>query len=111
MPTVRNAKGSDIIVTNSDESSFFGVQSKALSKRDNVPLGGSLDTLRSTWWIITIKANSEQPTCFIMTLDEVKQRAFRMEKDGRASFWLVAKAYDCDEFRDRWDRLGDPAQV
>jgi hypothetical protein len=108
MPTVRNARGSDIIVTNSDETVFFGVQSKALSKRDPVPLGTSLENLRSKWWIITIKANSDQPICFILSLEEVKERAIA-NKSGKQAYWLQPTAYDHPEFREAWHRLGDPA--
>lgn len=105
MPTVRNAKGSDIIVTNADESIYFGVQSKALSKRYPVPLGGDLNALRSKWWIITIKANSDNPVCFIMALDEVKALAHRGEKGEKISYWLQPTSYDRDEFREAWHRL------
>lgn len=47
MPTIRNARGSDLFVTNDDETIFFGVQSKALSKRAAVPLGKDGQELRS----------------------------------------------------------------
>lgn len=47
MPTIRNAKGSDMIVTDADETVFFGVQSKGFSKRWPVPLGLDLGALRS----------------------------------------------------------------
>ena len=105
MPTVRNARGSDIIVTNADESIYFGVQSKALSKRNPVPLGSDLDSLRSHWWIITIKANSDHPACLILTLEEVKTLAHRGEKGGKVSYWLQPTSYDRDEFREAWHRL------
>jgi hypothetical protein len=108
MPTVRNARGSDLLVTDGAESAFLGIQSKALSKRNPVPLGGSLDTLRSDWWVITIHANTVSPVCFVMTLEEVTRAAHRGEKDGRVSFWLQPTAYDRPEFRDAWDRLGVP---
>ena len=104
MPTVRNARGSDLIVTNDDETVYFGVQSKALSKRVPVPLGLSLETLRSVWWIITINANTENPVCFIMRLDEIRALAFRSKEAG--AYWLQPKAYDREEFREAWHRLG-----
>lgn len=75
MPTVRNARGADLYAASDDESRVLPIQSKALSKRDPVPLGGSLDTLRSQWWVITINANSDSPTCYVLTLGEVKAAA------------------------------------
>ena len=59
MPTVRNARGSDLIVVNEDETVFLGIQSKALSKRQAVGLGKRIDELRSDWWIITVHANRQ----------------------------------------------------
>jgi hypothetical protein len=110
MPTVRNARGADLYAASADESRVLPIQSKALSKRDPVPLGTSLDNLRSHWWIITINATSDLPTCFIMTIDEVKAAAHRgvSPKTGNISYWLPPKLYSAEEFKEAWHRLGDP---
>lgn len=106
MPTVRNARGADLYAANEDETYVLAIQSKALSKRAPVPLGGSLDTLRSQWWVVTINANSDLPTCFVMTLDEVKEQAHRGENaEGKVSYWLEPRSYDQPEYRDAWHRL------
>lgn len=104
MPTIRNARGSDLIVTDVEETCFFGVQSKALSKRTAVPLGMSLGGLRSEWWIITVHANSDRPICFIMKTHEVRQLAAQDANGG--AYWLNPPAYDRDEFREAWHRIG-----
>lgn len=116
MPTIRNARGSDLIVTNAEETVFFGVQSKALSKRDPVPLGLDLGLLRSDWWIITIHARTERPVSFILMLEEVRSLAFHSQNGS--SKWLQPPAYDRDEFREAWHRLaeassqhGDPTDM
>lgn len=103
MPTIRNARGSDLIVTDADESLFFGVQSKALAKRSAVPLGKSIDALRSEWWIITMHANSDSPVCFILKRQEVQQLASQDANGG--AYWLNPPAYDRDEFREAWHRI------
>ena len=103
MPTTRNARGSDLIVTDADESKFFGVQSKALSKRHAVPLGMDLAELRSEWWIITMHANSDTPVCYVLQLDDVRSLASQDKNGGR--WWLEPKSYDRDEFREAWHRL------
>jgi hypothetical protein len=87
MPTIRNARGSDLIVVNDDETRFFGVQSKALSKRASVGLGMSLETLRSYWWIITVGANSEAPSCYVLSLEDVRRLASR-DRGGEQRYWL-----------------------
>lgn len=104
-PTIRNARGSDIFVTDEDENVKFGVQSKALSKRHSVPLGLNLDNLRSEWWIITVYANSENPICYIMRLEEVRGLATKDNKNG--NYWLIARSYDQPEFREAWGRIDD----
>ncbi|WP_425050472.1 hypothetical protein [Psychromarinibacter sp. S121] len=110
MPTSRNAKGSDLFCANDDESIIFGVQSKGLSKRAPVGLGGDLANLRSDWWIVTVGAKGDTPVCFILSLDEVKQLCFQSDpsksKTGAQSYWLQPKAYDQPHFREAWHRLG-----
>ena len=103
MPTIRNAKGSDIVITDAEESVFFGVQSKGLGKRHAVPLGLSLNTLRSAWWIITIYANSDAPVCYVLRLEEVRNLATQDKNGGK--WWLEPKAYDQDDFREAWHRI------
>lgn len=105
MPTVRNARGADLYAAPlDDEDAVIPIQSKALSKRASVPLGLNLDNLRSRWWIITVGASTDDPTCYILTLDEVKARASRDNGKNRA-YWLEPKNYEIDVFREAWHRL------
>lgn len=107
MPTIRNARGSDLIVTNDDETVFFGVQSKALGKRNSVGLGLSLEELRSDWWVITVNANSDSPTCYILALEDVRRIASQ-DKGGKQQYWLEPRDYERDEFREAWGRFAAP---
>ena len=110
MPTDRNAQGADLYAASADESVVVPIQSKALSKKVPVPLGKSLSTLRSPWWIVTIYANTATPICYVLTLDEVRSGAHRgVNETGKVSYWLQAKAYAKPEFHEAWERLGDPA--
>lgn len=112
MPTVRNARGADLYAASEDETVVLPIQSKALSKKAPVPLGSDLNSLRSPWWVITIDATSASPTCYILTLDEVRNGAHRGENEtGKVSFWLQQKAYALSEFHEKWERLGDPVPV
>lgn len=115
MLTARNSKGSDLYCANDAETIFYGVQSKGLTKRDPVGLGTNLDNLRSDWWIITVKAKSDAPVCYIMTLDEVKTLCHRSDpvksSSGKVSMWLQPTAYDRPEFREAWHRFGTVGQT
>ena len=105
MPTSRNARGVDIIAYNNDATRFIGIQVKALTKRDPVPLGTSLEKVIGDFWIIVNKVASS-PSAFILLPSEVKQLAHRGEKEGRVSYWLQPKVYDQELFRKAWDRIG-----
>lgn len=107
--TSRNARGADLYAANAEETVVHPVQSKGLAKRMPVPLGSSLDKLRSHWWIITTFANDVAPICYIMTLDEVNCRA-KCNKTGQEAYWLQPPDYDVQEFREAWSRLGDPTR-
>lgn len=112
MPTVRNARGADLYAASEDETRVIPIQSKALSKRNPVPLGTSLDRLCSPWWIITINANDASPICFILTIDEVRIAAHRGVNDkGTVSYWLQPKDYATDQYREAWHPFGDPASI
>ena len=103
--TVRNARGADLLAVSPDELVVNPIQSKALSKKSDVPLGSNLDSLRSPWWIITLNAKSSDPICYILNLDEVKSLAGRDEKEGRVSFWLPFRKFAVEQFEEKWDRL------
>lgn len=103
MPTVRNARGSDLIITNADETRFIGIQSKALSKRYPVPLGKSLETLTSDWWVITTLANTDAPRSYILALQEVRALAYKDLTGG--AHWLQPRRYDQPEFLEAWHRI------
>ncbi len=105
MPTARNARGIDIVAYSRDGKRFIGIQVKSLSKRAPVPLGRTLDNLMGDFWVIVNRVVSE-PTAFILTPEEVRQLAHRGEKDGRVSYWLWPSAYEKDEFRNAWYRIG-----
>lgn len=100
-----NARGIDVVAYSRDGKRYLGIQVKSLSRRAPVPLGTSLDNLMADFWIIINQVISK-PTAFILTPDEVKQRAHRGEKDGQISYWLEPKDYESDDFRAAWHRIG-----
>jgi hypothetical protein len=104
MPTIRNARGSDLMVTNKDETCFFGVQSKALSKPNPIRLGLSLDEIRSDYWVITVNANSDAPVCYVLSRDDIRRVASR-DKGGQQAYWLETRDYEREEFREAWGRV------
>lgn len=106
MPTARNARGVDIIAYSRDASRFVGVQVKALSKRNPVPLGTSLDKIMGDFWVIVNKVATPTPSAFVLLPSEVRERAHRGEKDGRVSYWLQPADYEQDQFREAWERIG-----
>lgn len=105
MPTARNARGVDIIAYDQSGTDFVGIQVKALSKRNPVPLGKSLEKVAGDFWVIVNNVLTE-PKAFVLLPYEVIERAHKGVKDERISFWLQPKDYDADKFREAWHRIG-----
>jgi hypothetical protein len=105
MPTSRNARGIDIIAYSKSGNEFMGIQVKALSKRNPVPLGNSLEKIMGDFWLIINNVGAE-PNVFVMLPAEVKSLAHRGEKNGVVSYWLQPTAYDKPEFKEAWHRIG-----
>jgi len=106
MPTARNARGIDIVAYSRDCSRFIGVQVKALSKRNPVPLGTSLEMVLGDFWVI-VNNVATKPCAFVLLPSEVIEKAHRGEKNGRVSYWLQPGSYDIDEYREAWKRIGN----
>jgi hypothetical protein len=107
MPTTRNARGIDILIYDQDAERKLSIQVKSLSKPSPVPLGKHLDNLFADFVIICRNACDDQPECFILTADEIRDLAHRGEKDGRVSYWLQPPQYAVHDFCEKWDRIGD----
>ena len=110
MPTSRNARGIDVIAYSRDGTRFVGLQVKALSKRDAVLLGKSIDNLMGDFWVIVNNVSTAQPGVFILLPDEVQRLATQGGRDGQ-SYWVRVGSYDRDEFREAWDRIGRGAST
>jgi hypothetical protein len=108
MPTARNARGVDIVAYGHDAVRMCSIQVKALSKKNPVPLGGDMAHLIAAWFVICRDTAAQCPECFVMELSEVKERAHRLEKNGKVSYWLEPKDYAQKQYLEAWTRLGQP---
>ena len=106
MPTARNAKGVDVIIFNQNASRKISLQIKTLSKRNPVPLGAHLENFIADYIVICVRNYPDDPICFVMIPDEVKNLAYRGEKNERISYWLQPSAYDTDAYKEQWKRIG-----
>jgi hypothetical protein len=106
MPTSRNARGIDILAYSQDASRRLTIQVKSLSKRNPVPLGSKLEFFFADFVVVCRYVDRDQPECFILTSEEVRQLAHRgVAKGGKESYWLQPKQYESEQFRDRWERI------
>lgn len=103
LPNSRNAKGVDWLLCNQNDEVKHSVKVRALSKRAPVPLGKTLDNLLADFFIVCVGANNPNPGCFILKPKEVRGLVFQ---DKFRQHWLQPDAYDSDDFRERWDRIG-----
>ena len=107
MPTARNARGVDIIAYNQDASRFVGIQVKALSTRNSVPVGSSLEKVMGDFWVVVNQVTTSSPSAYILLPEEVRKLAGRNEKNGRVSYWLGPNDYDKAPFKEAWERIGN----
>ena len=105
MPTARNARGVDVLAYSQDARTKIAIQVKALSRRAPVPLGEDVARAMGDWWVI-VNNVAKAPVTFVMRPSEVQERAHRGEKNEKVSYWLQPKAYDLDEYREAWGRIG-----
>lgn len=106
MPTARNAKGIDVLAYSQDGKRVVTIQVKALSSRNAVLLGPSLDGFIAQFVVVCRKVRTESPESFVLASPEVVERAHRGGSDAKVTYWLETKAYEGDEFRERWDKIG-----
>ena len=105
--TVRNTRGSDMFIANEKETLVYGVQSKGQSGKDDIKIAKvngelTIGRLQSDYWIITHEPLSVSPVCYILTKQEVFDRAIK-DRDGQC--WI--KLARCEEFREAWHRIGN----
>lgn len=111
LPTMRNAKGVDVLMYSQDGRRRLTIQVKSLSKREAVALGGKLSHYSlADFWIVCRHVLSGNPECFILTAHEVGALARKnVNGKGEVSYWLEPPQYEAAEYRERWDRIGSGA--
>jgi hypothetical protein len=124
MPTVRNARGADLYAASEDERTIHPVQVKAHSdKPQDTSLGLRPETIVTPWWVFVVYARTPEITCFVLTLDEIRDRMGRdpgtrsNKPEQERIFWLHRKYYtpggewEMKEARNAWHRLGVPRVI
>jgi len=104
LPTVRNAKGIDIVIYSQDGKRMHTIQVKALSGRNAVPFSKGI-TVEFDFLIICRKV-WDSPEIFILTLDEAKKAISRkVNKKGEESYWIEYKDYE--KYENAWEKIGE----
>jgi hypothetical protein len=123
MLTVRNARGADLYAVSSCESIAHPIQIKAHSGKPNdVRLGLTPETLVTPWWVFVAHALSDVPTCYVVTIEEIRERMTRDPgiRSGRPenerACWFDRRYFTPDSdreligAREAWHKLGDPGR-
>ncbi len=111
MSTATNASGVDFLVHGQEGSRKLTIKVRALSRRKAVSLGATLDNLLADYLVVCRRVIEDNPECFILSQEEVKELANRNERDGRVSYWLEPRDYDTERFREGWGRLGSEVDL
>lgn len=123
MLTVRNARGADIYAISQCETIAHPIQVKAHSGKPNdVRLGLAPETLITPWWVFVAYANSAGPICYLVPLDEIRERMTRDpgsrsgKSESERAFWFDRRFYtpgsdrELVDAQEAWFRLGDPGR-
>jgi hypothetical protein len=102
-PSMRYAKGPNVVIDSEDEMHTCSLKVRSLSKRDPIPLGKD-PHIDADWVVVCTRARTDIPECYVMTPDEVSKLAHR-DKHGD-SYWLEPLQYDTEQFAERWNRIG-----
>ena len=109
LPTSRNARGIDLVIYSQDARTTKTIQVKGQSKKLAVVLGKHTKHLFADFVIVCTGVIGPSPECFILTPDEVRDRAKESSGTSGISYWLPTPKYATSDFRERWDRIGDGA--
>ncbi|WP_416463033.1 hypothetical protein [Sphingomonas sp. VDB2] len=121
MLTVRNARGADLYAVSQCERIVHPIQVKAHSARPNdVRLGLQPESIVTPWWVFVADALSSSPTCYLLSLDEIRRHMVRDpgtrsgKPEAQRAFWLdrrfctPASDRELVDAREAWTRLGVP---
>ena len=109
MPPTGNDKGADFLIYGQEMSRKLSIKVRAFSRREAVSLHATPDNFVADYLVVCNKVIEDNPKCFILTQEEVRELANRNEKDGKVSYWLEPRDYDAERFREKWDRMGSNA--
>lgn len=121
MLTVRNAGGADLYAVSQCETIVHPIQVKAHGEEPNdTSLGLTPEALVTPWWVLVIRALSEDPVCYILPLDQIRSRMTRDpgRRSGKAeserAYWFDRRYYKAGSDRElidakeSWAILGNP---
>lgn len=120
MPTVRNARGADMLVVSENGQTVHSIQVKAhLAKPLDTSLGLHPERHVTRWWVFVGFARSVEPVCYVISIDEIRARMGRDpgSRSGKAlherCFWFDRRYYtpgsdrELTEGLNAWHRLGE----
>jgi len=123
MPTMRNAKGADLLAVSEDERTVHPIQVKAHSAKPlDVSLGLHPEQYVTPWWVFVAFARSLEPVCYVIRLSEILSLKTRdpgtrsVKAEHERLFWFHRRYYtpgsshELVGARNAWHLLG-PARI
>lgn len=63
-----------------------------------------MKNLIAEYVIICRNIFNEEPETFIATVDDIREKINKKEKNGKKSYWIQPKDYE--KFQDKWEKIG-----
>ena len=108
MPTIKNARGVDIMAMTEDTKTTITIQVKTLGGINNVFIGSSKDKVIGDYWVVVTDALDDgKVMAHVLYPKEVKKMAEGRKTKGKPIYWLPKSAYfGNDDYLDAWERIG-----
>lgn len=120
-PAGRNAEGAHLYVSSADERTIHPVKVRTHGRKpEDTSLGVDPERLVTPWWIIVSYALTPEITCYVLSLDELRQLSTRdsgvrtKKPEEERLLWLHRQYYSLGSYqelieaRNAWHRLGLP---
>ena len=112
LPTNRNTKGPDIIVSNQDFSKTVNIQVKTRKERNRIwPIGKPRKYGKTLYVFVALGRSKERPEFYVVPYDYVSGRYEEWQsknkpRKSRFTFNFTFKKGDADKYKDKWTQLG-----
>lgn len=114
LPTVRNARGPDLIIIDADGKQKYSVQVKTSGDdlfRPTIPFGSGPVAADFVVIVRAALTPGKGPRCYVLTASRAKQLVtqYPNRKTGKVSYWMRVEKVSKPLYAEKWATIGMPS--